>query len=71
MTEADDDFFGPQAGDASAAGSLGRDVEKLRRLHVASGFRDHADKAREAHLQQGFDEGFRDGASAAARPAFW
>lgn len=61
-----DDFFGPQTSSPSS-----REVEKLRRVHHASGFRDAATGAREAHLQAGFDAGFGDGARAAADAGFW
>lgn len=61
-----DDFFGPQTSSPSS-----REIEKLRRIHHASGFRDAATGAREAHLQTGFDAGFGDGARAAADAGFW
>jgi hypothetical protein len=63
---ADDDFFGAQddASPAAAAAERQRDLDKLRRLHLAAGFRDAADGARDAHLQAGFDGGFLSGAAA-------
>lgn len=67
-----DDFFGaqddtPESREAERA----RDLQKLERLHVATGFRDAAEGAREKYLQAGFDEGFGAAAAVAAPAGFW
>jgi hypothetical protein len=67
----DDDFFGEQTGPESDRFELTRELSKLERLHVATGFRDAADGARGRHLQAGFDAGFAAGAKAVEKGAFW
>jgi hypothetical protein len=73
--EAGDDFFGDQAhepdGVTGSESEREREISKLRRLHIATGFRDSADGEREQHLQRGFDIGFLEGAKATAPAAFW
>ena len=69
--EATDDFFGDQADEPAESLGRQREISKLRRLHVATGFRDSADGAREQHLQRGFDQGFLEGARATTPAAFW
>ncbi len=67
----DDDFFGAQEGEEVERAERTRELDKLSRLHIATGFRDNADKAREGFLQNGFDAVFRAGAEAAAPAGFW
>ena len=67
----DDEFFGEQSGPHAERLERERELAKLRRLHLATGFRDHADDARGQHLQRGFDHGFLAGARAASPAAFW
>lgn len=65
-----DDFFGDQSSDALEQESSQREVEVLRRQHMTSGIRDGASVAHDQHLQQGFDEGFAEGAKASAEAGF-
>lgn len=67
-----DDFFGDQ--DATS------DVDKerrerewhaLRATHLNSGLREGSSEAHEAHLQGGFDDGFKEGALASSEAGFW
>lgn len=69
--EEEDDFYGEQTSGEVESAELDREVGKLQRLHVATGFRDNAESARNAALQGGFDKGFADGAQAVAHAAFW
>lgn len=69
--EEEDDFFGDQSGDTfMESDRQNREIEVLRREHLTTGIREGVSAAHEAHLQQGFDEGFEDGAKAAAEPGF-
>lgn len=68
--EEDDDFFGDQASDTLEQESRQREVEVLRRQHLTSGIREGASAAHDQHLQQGFDEGFAEGAKASAEAGF-
>lgn len=69
--ESEDDFYGEQRGEDVDRLERERDIVKLERIHVATGFRDSAESSRDAHLQCGFDSGFLDGAAAVAPAAFW
>lgn len=70
--DVDDDFFGAQdETPESQQAERARELTKLERVHVAAGFRDAAEGAREAHLQEGFDEGFHAAAMVAAPAGFW
>lgn len=66
----DDDFFGDQSSDALETESRKREVEVLRRQHMTSGIREGASAAHDKHLQEGFDEGFAEGAKASAEAGF-
>lgn len=66
-----DDFFGEQQGEEAIRMERERDIAKLQRIHVATGFRDAAEISRDVHLQKGFDAGFMDGAKAVAPAAYW
>lgn len=68
--EENDDFFGDQSADALEQESRLREVEVLRRQHMTTGIREGASAAHDQHLQQGFDEGFAEGAKASAQAGF-
>lgn len=66
-----DDFFGDQADDErSEEEKRQREWDTLRRLHYNAGLREGGSAAHDAHLQQGFDDGFVAGAQAVAQTAF-
>lgn len=67
-----DDFFGDQEdnGLTNEQERQQREIEALRRRHYTAGLREGANEARENHVQSGFDEGFLQGAKAAALPAY-
>lgn len=67
-----DDFFGDQEdnGLVDEQERQQREIEALRRRHYTAGLREGANEARESHVQSGFDEGFLQGAKAAALPAY-
>lgn len=65
-----DDFFGEQDHEHGDVEQREREIEAIRRTHMTAGIREGTASAHDAHLQEGFDEGFLEGAKASAEAGF-